>query len=313
MMLGRAITLIESNRREHQTMAQQVLTRLLEFTGSSHRVGITGVPGVGKSTFIDALGVSLIEQGHRVAVLTVDPTSSVRGGSILGDKTRMGELAALDDAFIRPSPTQGSLGGVHRKTRESIRILEAAGFDTVLVETVGVGQSETRVADMVDTYLVLMLAGAGDELQGIKKGILEVADILAINKADGENVTRAEAARRDYKSALHVFGNHAPHWKVPVLTCSALGGDGIETVWQTVEEHRSACQEAGAFEQRRRRQRLSWMWAMVEDELISRLRGSPAVRTLVPKLEARVLDDKTTPTAAALEILETFESASSSD
>lgn len=306
MTLGRTISLVESNLPDHRERAQQVLARLLDDTGGSLRVGITGVPGVGKSTFIETLGLLLIDEGLSVAVLAVDPTSSVRGGSILGDKTRMGSLSVSDKAFIRPSPTQGSLGGVHRKTRETMLLCEAAGFDVVLVETVGVGQSETEVADMVDTYVVLMLAGAGDELQGIKKGILEVADILAINKADGDNKTRAEMARREYKSALHIFGKHEDFWQVPVLTCSAQTGEGVAEVWQAVLAHREALEQEGELELRRQRQRLKWMWSLVHDELLAKLKENEQVSSLAPELEQKVLDGQIPPTAAAFEIVEAF-------
>jgi len=306
MILGRAISLVESNHHDHRELAQQVLAKILPETGGALRVGVTGVPGVGKSTFIETLGQELIEEGLSIAVLAVDPTSSVRGGSILGDKTRMGKLAAAESAFIRPSPTQGSLGGVHRKTRETMLICEAAGFDLVLVETVGVGQSETEVADMVDTYLVLMLAGAGDQLQGIKKGIIEVADILAINKADGDNKDRAEMARREYKSALHIFGKHHEFWHPKVLTCSAQTGDGIAEVWQTVLDHRTALEDAGELEARRQRQRLKWMWSLVENELLARLKENAEVRELAPELEKAVLNGQTPPTRAALQLLDAF-------
>ncbi|MEM1349413.1 MAG: methylmalonyl Co-A mutase-associated GTPase MeaB [Myxococcota bacterium] len=307
MILARAITLIESNRRDHRRMAQEVLTQLLPHTGGAHRVGITGVPGVGKSTFIEELGVQLLEdQARTIAVLAIDPTSSVRGGSILGDKTRMSRLSQDARAFIRPSPTQGSLGGVHRKTRETMIVCEAFGVDVVIVETVGVGQSETMVADMVDTYLVLMLPGAGDELQGIKKGILEVADIMAVNKADGDNVKRAHKARGEYKRALHLMGQRDPEGDVPVLTCSGLHGDGVAAVWETVARHKSERGASGAFEARRRAQRRTWMWTMVEQELLAQFREHDAVAALAPALEWQVREGECTPTTAAERLLAAF-------
>lgn len=300
-VLARAITLVESNKREHQVNAQAMLDRLMPRTGQAVRLGITGVPGVGKSTFIEALGMWLVDQGKRVAVLAIDPTSSVHGGSVLGDKTRMARLSVHPAAFIRPSPSQGSLGGVHRKTRESMLVCEAAGFDVVLVETVGVGQSEIRVADMVDTFLVLMLAGAGDELQGIKKGILEVADLLAINKADGDNATAAERARREYKNAIHLFTAHDAVWTPPVLTCSGLHGDGVERVWNAVLEHQSTMRAAGAFDRRRQAQQLHWLWDIVQQEWMARFRERTA--DAVDTVEGEVLRGEISPTSGALRLL----------
>ncbi len=233
-VLARAITLVESRKPEHQGLAEELVQALLPSTGKATRVGITGVPGVGKSTTIDALGTHLLERGHRVAVLAVDPSSSRTGGSILGDKTRMARLSMDERAFVRPSPAAGTLGGVAARTRETLLLCEAAGYDVILVETVGVGQSETAVADMTDTFLVLMLPGAGDELQGIKKGIIEIADILAVNKADGPNAPRAKKAAADYRAALHLLGGREPHWSTPVLTYSGLTGEGIEELWQQV-------------------------------------------------------------------------------
>jgi len=304
--LARTITLVESDHPKHATLAQEVLTGLLPHTGGSHRVGISGVPGVGKSTFIDALGMHLVEQGKRVAVLAVDPSSTVSGGSILGDKTRMARLARERAAFIRPSPSGGTLGGVARKTRETLLVCEAAGFDVVLVETVGVGQSETVVADMVDFYLVLMLAGAGDELQGIKRGILEVADMLAINKADGDNELRAKRARVDYERALHLMRGHGGSWTAPVVAVSALTGAGLADLWSRIVEHRDVLGASGELEARRHAQMVRWMWSMVEDRLMHSLRHHSEVRTLVPTLEADVRDGRTTATLAASAILEAF-------
>lgn len=306
MILARTITLVESNHAAHRHKAQEVLQGLLPHTGNAHRVGITGVPGVGKSTFIESLGMHLLEQEYRVAVLAVDPTSSVRGGSILGDKTRMTQLSTDPRAFVRPSPTQGSLGGVHRKTRETMLLCEAAGYDVVLVETVGVGQSETAVADMVDSYLVLMLAGAGDELQGIKKGILEVADIITINKADGDNAIPAKRARQEYARALHFMTTPRSSWKTKVLTCSGLQRTGVPEVWETLQAHRDQLEETGELDKKRQQQRRQWMWSLVEQELMLRLRQHNEVAALVPKLEQQVLSGETPPTMAAEQILQTF-------
>jgi LAO/AO transport system kinase len=305
-VLGRAITLVESQRPEHQQLAQELLGRLLSRTGGAHRVGISGVPGVGKSTFIDALGRVLIERGHRVAVLAIDPSSARSGGSILGDKTRMSQLARDDRAFIRPSPTGGSLGGVARTTRETMLLCEAAGFDVVLVETVGVGQSETLVADMVDFFLVLMLAGAGDELQGIKRGIVEIADMLAINKADGDNLHAARRAQREYENALHFMRPASPTWTPPVVTCSAVEGAGLDELWDRVLEHHRLLKGSGELMERRRQQRLKWMWAMVSEQLMDALRRHPDVTARIDQLERSVLDGATTPTAAARALLEAF-------
>lgn len=317
--LGRAITLVESSNPAHGEQAQALL-QLLSRQGAevpgdaakevsrSIRIGITGVPGVGKSTFIEQLGVYLCEQGRRVAVLAIDPSSSVRGGSILGDKTRMNRLSCHPSAFVRPSPTSGSLGGVHRRTRESIRVVEAAGFDVVLVETVGVGQSETTVASMVDTFLVLMLAGAGDELQGIKKGILEVADVLAVNKADGDNALPARRARSRYASALRLVQGAQPDWRTQVLTCSGQTGEGVDKVWRSVLAHRAALTQTGALVARRRQQDLAWMWAIVEQEIVGRLRRAPAVKATAAEVEAGVRAGETPPTLAAWRLLKSYES-----
>ena len=304
--IGRAITLVESNLPEHREMAQELLTELLPLAGSSHRIGITGVPGVGKSTFIETLGSTLTGRGRRVAVLAVDPTSSRTGGSILGDKTRMTTLANDPSAFVRPSPTSGELGGVTRMTRETMLICEAAGYDVVLVETVGVGQSETVVADMVDFFLVLMLPGAGDELQGIKKGILELADMIAGNKADGANANAAEAAAREYEIALHLTAPASPLWSPPVLTCAGLTGAGVNELWEKVEEHRSILSEAGELEGRREQQNVRWMWSMLDDRLNDGLRSHPSVRTLLPELESQVRAGTTTPVSAVDQLLEAF-------
>jgi LAO/AO transport system kinase len=305
--LGRAITLVESAKEEHQQLAQEMLVKLLPLAGNAHRVGITGVPGAGKSTFIDALGTKLTAAGHRVAVLATDPTSSRTGGSILGDKTRMHRLSIDSAAFIRPSPTAGTLGGVTRATRESIIVCEAAGFDVVLVETVGVGQSETLVANMVDFFLVLMIPGAGDELQGIKKGVLELADMIAVNKADGDNEARARIAVRDYMSALRLMHSASPNWNPPVVMCSALTGSGLDALWAQIELHRTKLTESGELPEKRRQQQVNWMWAMVEERLRQQLRHAPAVRRLIPKLERDVRDGNLTATLGAQRILDAFE------
>ena len=262
--IAKSITLIESALPAHQQLAQNILDGLLPYAGNAIRIGISGVPGVGKSTFIESFGMMLIEEGHRVAVLAVDPSSSRSGGSIMGDKTRMERLALQPNAFIRPSPTSGTLGGVAKKTRESMIICEAAGHDVILVETVGVGQSETAVASMVDFFLVLMLAGAGDELQGIKKGILELADAIVINKADGNNIERAKEARAEYESALNLMESKSSVWSVPVLTCSALTMDGLEDVWKTILDYRQKLTEAGELAEKRRLQAIDWMWSLVK-------------------------------------------------
>ncbi|KIE52371.1 MAG: hypothetical protein MB55_08310 [marine actinobacterium MedAcidi-G3] len=304
--LGRAITLIESNLPDHRQRAQELLSELLPASGSAHRVGITGVPGVGKSTFIETLGTRLTSMGHKVAVLTVDPTSSKTGGSILGDKTRMASLANHQSAFVRPSPTSGELGGVNRMTRETMLLCEAAGFDVVLVETVGVGQSETVVADMVDFFLVLMLPGAGDELQGIKKGILELADMIAVNKADGDNVQPAAAAAREYEIALHLTAPSSPLWSPPVLTCAGLTGAGVDELWIQVQEHRRLLGDAGELERRREEQTVRWMWSMLDDRLVDGLRNHSRVKSLLPEMELRVRSGQTTPVSAVDILIDAF-------
>ncbi len=305
-LLGRAITLVESRRPDHQTAAQKLLLALTPDAGRAHRVGITGVPGVGKSTFIEALGCVLTAAGHRVAVLAVDPSSSRSGGSILGDKTRMQRLSVDPNAFIRPSPSSGTLGGVTRVTRETMVVVEAAGFDVVLVETVGAGQSETAVADMVDLFLVLMLPGAGDELQGIKKGVLEVADMIAVNKADGDNAVRAKQAALDYEAALHILTPASATWSPPVLTVSALREQGLDELWAKVEEHRRLLSETGEFQARRRRQLVGWMWSMVEDRVLDALHAHPDVAATTQETEQAVLDGRLTPTLAAQALLDAF-------
>jgi LAO/AO transport system kinase len=302
--LARAITLIESRRGDHQAKSRDLVQRLLPETGKAIRVGITGSPGVGKSTTIDALGMFLIERGHKVAVLAVDPSSARTGGSILGDKTRMARLAASDHAYIRPSPASGTLGGVAAKTREAMLLCEAAGFDVVLVETVGIGQSETAVCDMTDFFLALMLPGAGDELQGIKKGLVELADMIAVNKADGDNVKRANHAAADYRSALHILNPRSEHWQPPVETYSALTGNGIAKLWQKILDHRSAMNASGEFAKRRREQQVKWMWSMLESRMLARLRTEPSVRAKVRKIETEVAEGRVTPSLAAEQIAE---------
>lgn len=287
-VLSRAITLVESRKPSHRPLAERLLQALLPFTGRADRIGITGVPGVGKSTFIEALGLRLTGAGRRVAVLAVDPSSSRTGGSILGDKTRMSGLAADPRAFIRPSPTSGALGGVARMTRETMLLCEAAGFDVVLVETVGVGQSETMVAEMVDLFLALMLPGAGDELQGIKKGLIELADMIAVNKADGDNALRAAQAVAHYRAALRIIEPRSPAWRPPVLAVSALTGEGLDELWAGVLRHRAALTASGERETTRREQQVRWFRSMLESRLLDELRRHPAVARLLPRLEAGV-------------------------
>ena len=306
-VIGRALTLVESNRADDRHRAQELLTALLPLTGNALRIGISGVPGVGKSSFIETFGLNLVDAGHRVAVLAVDPSSSVSKGSILGDKTRMEKLAVSDRAFIRPSPTGGSLGGVARKTRESILVCEAAGHDVVLVETVGVGQSETAVAEMVDCFLLLMLTGAGDELQGIKRGILELADIIAINKADGANIDAAERARSELERALAILRPAGDDgWTPKVVTSSGSTGGGLDEIWRLIEEHRAVMEAGGELERRRRKQLLGWMWEMVDEGLRNAVREHPAVAETLGSIETDVHEGRTTPSAAAENILGIF-------
>jgi len=303
-MLARAITLIESKRADHRSQAHHLVQELLPATGKAVRLGITGAPGAGKSTTIDALGTFLTAQGHKVAVLAVDPSSTRTGGSILGDKTRMARLASDANAFVRPSPSSGTLGGVAAKTRETMLLCEAAGYDVVLVETVGIGQSETTVADMTDFFLVLMIPGAGDELQGLKKGIVELADMIAVNKSDGDNVARAKVAAAEYRAALNILTPRSETWSPPVLTYSALTGDGIALLWEQIVSHKEKMTASGELGQRRREQQVKWMWSMLEERLTARLRSDPAVRTKLRQAETAVAAGKLAPTLAVEEIAE---------
>lgn len=302
--LPRAITLLESTRADHQERAQQLLLALTPDSGNAHRVGITGIPGVGKSTSIEALGMHLIERGHRVAVLAVDPSSTRSGGSILGDKTRMSRLAVHPDAYIRPSPTSGTLGGVAKATRETVVLLEAAGFDVIVIETVGVGQSEVAVANMVDTFVLLTLARSGDQLQGIKKGVLELADIVVVNKADGEHLAEARSAARELSGAIRLIHPRETLWRPPVLTMSAVEGTGLAELWETVERHRQVLSQAGEFEARRRSQQVDWTWQMVRDSVVNRVLSNPQVRSMKADVERRVKAGELTPALAAQQILD---------
>jgi LAO/AO transport system kinase len=297
-VLSRAITLIESKRADHRRAAAALTQELLPFTGKAVRVGITGAPGVGKSTLIDALGSLLTGQGRKVAVLAVDPSSRRTGGSILADKTRMARLANDDSAFIRPSPASGTLGGVAVRTRETMLLCEAAGYDVVLVETVGVGQSELAVADMTDFFLVMALPGAGDELQALKKGVVELADMIAINKADGDNLARAKVAAAEYTAALHILSPSSPNWSPPVVTCSALKQDGIEDLWSKILDHRQRLTASGELKSRRGEQQVKWMWTMLEERLFAPLRSDRAIKTALSRIEADVVAGVTAPAAA---------------
>lgn len=302
--VARAITLVESTRPDHADQAQELLVRLLPHAGQAHRVGISGIPGAGKSTCIDRLGTTLTAAGHKVAVLAVDPSSVRRGGSILGDKTRMAALAADPRAFIRPSPSSGWLGGVTRSTREAMVVVEAAGYDVVIVETVGTGQSEGAVADMVDCFVLLSVPGTGDSLQGIKRGVLELADIVAVNKADGAQAAEAARVARELVEALHLFDQDSPVWTPQVVLCSGLEGTGIDELWETVVRHHEVMTAAGELERKRERQQRDWMWAIVKDRLLDRLRTDRAVRSLTPEIEEALRQQTITPTQGARRILE---------
>ena len=302
--LARAITLVESTREDHQREAQTLLTSILPQTGKSLRIGITGVPGVGKSTLIETFGLHLISQGHKVAVLAIDPSSSKTGGSILGDKTRMAALSQHESAYIRPSPTAGSLGGVARRTREAMLLCEAAGYDIIIVETVGVGQSETEVADMVDMFLLLLLPGSGDELQGIKKGIVELADLVVVNKADGDLATQAKRVRADYTAALRMLHPASGLWQPKVLTCSALENTGIDEVWQAVNSFGEAMLKSGELEKKRKTQAVSWMWKEIRETLITRFIKKPQVSDLIEEIEKKLMAGEYSPTTAAQKLLD---------
>jgi LAO/AO transport system kinase len=312
LWIGRAITLVESTRPDHREAAQELLVELLPYAGGARRIGISGVPGVGKSTFIGAMGSTLTAQGAKVAVLAVDPSSTRSGGSILGDKTRMNELATDDDAFIRPSPTAGTLGGVAKATRETMVVMEAAGYDVVIVETVGVGQSETTVAQMVDSFLFLTLARTGDSLQGIKRGILEIADVIAVNKADGPHAREAKRAARELEQALAMLrgsqesGSGSETWKVPVLTCSAAERTGLDDVWSALVRHQEHLDETDGLAQKRARQQVDWTWQMVRDRLLGRLQDHPQVKGMRGELEHEVESGELTPALAADRILDAF-------
>ncbi|MCL4785947.1 MAG: methylmalonyl Co-A mutase-associated GTPase MeaB [Verrucomicrobia bacterium] len=303
-VLARAITLVESNSRLHEAQAQEVLTRLLPHTGKAKRIGITGVPGVGKSTFIETFGCQLVERGHKLAVLTIDPTSARSGGSILGDKTRMEKLCVAPNAFIRPSPSGDNLGGVARRTRETMLLCEAAGFDTILVESVGVGQTEIALRSMVDFFLLLLLPGAGDELQGIKKGIVEMADLVLINKADGDNRLRAEHARADPDAALHYLQPATPGWKTEVALCSGLTGEGLPQVWERIERFYIELGSQGVIAKRRQQQTLEWLNDLIHDELRRRFDHDPRVIAKLPELQAALLRGETTAVRAANMLLD---------
>ncbi|OJX72680.1 methylmalonyl Co-A mutase-associated GTPase MeaB [Magnetospirillum sp. 64-120] len=304
--LARAITLIESTRPDHREAAEELLHRLLPHAGRSVRVGITGVPGAGKSTFIESFGLHVVERGHRLAVLAVDPSSPRSGGSILGDKTRMEDLSRDIRAFIRPSPSGCTLGGVARRTREAMLVCEAAGFDVVVVETVGVGQSETAVADMVDMFLLLLVPGGGDELQGIKKGIVELADAVVVNKADGDLAVAAKRAARDYTNALHLLTPANAAWTVPVLTVSALERAGVGDVWATIGKFKQAMESVGRFAERRAEQAHAWMWNEISETLLQTLKEDAGVARLLPTLEAQVTQGRMAPGAAARQLVQAF-------
>ncbi len=304
--LAKAITLIESRNIDHSVAATTLLDELLPASGKSIRIGISGVPGAGKSTFIEALGLHLIARGHKVAVLAVDPSSQLSGGSILGDKTRMEHLSREANAFIRPSPSGDTLGGVARKTRETMLICEAAGYDVIIVETVGVGQSEITVASMVDFFLLLQLPGAGDELQGIKKGVMEIADAILINKAEGDNRPRAELARQQYVNALHLLKPRSANWQVPAMLCSALHNEGIDEVWQNIMGYREAMKKSGEFDEKRRLQATDWMWTLLMDDLKDLFLRDKNVEALVGQVQQAVATGATTPGAASRRLLEAF-------
>jgi LAO/AO transport system kinase len=302
-LLAKTITLIESSLPDHQELAGKIINKLLPYTGKTIRLGITGVPGAGKSTFIESLGIYLLQKGYSVAVLAVDPSSTRGGGSILADKTRMEKLSVAANAFIRPSPSEGTLGGVAKKTRETMLVCEAAGFDVIIVETVGVGQSETTVASMVDFFLVLMIAGAGDELQGMKKGVLEIADALVINKTDGDNVQKARMAKKEYETALHLLRPASSTWSPPVLNCSAIEMTGIDEIWNTVLEHRKKLTATGELKANRRKQAVEWMWSLIEEGLKEKFHKNPEVKKALSGIKMGVENGSLAPTVAADKLL----------
>lgn len=304
--LAKAITLIESRNPDHSATAANLLDTLMPSSGNSIRIGISGVPGAGKSTFIEALGLHLVEKGHKLAILAVDPTSQLSGGSILGDKTRMEMLAREQNAFIRPSPSGDTLGGVARKTRETMLLCEAAGYDVIIVETVGVGQSEVTVASMVDFFLLLQIPNAGDELQGIKKGVMEIADAILVNKAEGDNRPKAELARQQYENALHLLRPKSAHWQVPAMLCSALHQEGIDTVWHKILDYVTTMKDHEEFETKRRLQANDWMWNLVQEELKELFRNDKNVSAMIDQVQTGVLNGTTAPGAAARRLLEAF-------
>lgn len=304
--LARAVTLVESSRKDHRLLAAKLVEHLSPFSGTSIRIGISGAPGVGKSTFIEAFGAHVLGLGHRVAVLSIDPTSALSGGSILGDKTRMPNLAREQNAFIRPSPAGETLGGVGRHTRESIVVCEAGGFDVVIVETVGVGQSEIAVADMTDMFVLLLLPDSGDELQGIKRGIIELADLVLVNKADGESKARAERTAAEYANALRLLRPRSASWEVSVRTCSALTGAGVAEVWTLIEQFRHALGESGELAARRAAQARSWLWDTVSSDLVDAVKADTEVRKRLPEIEQLVIDGTLTPATAARRLMEVF-------
>ncbi|AEV36923.1 arginine/ornithine transport system ATPase [Pseudovibrio sp. FO-BEG1] len=304
--LARGITLVESKKPAHREQAEALLTKVMGSTGNAFRIGVTGVPGVGKSTTIDTFGSNLTAAGHKVAVLAVDPSSTRTGGSILGDKTRMAQLAVDRNAYIRPSPSAGTLGGVAAKTRESMLLCEAAGFDVILVETVGIGQSETTVAQMVDFFLVLMLPGAGDELQGIKKGVLEIADLIAVNKAEGDGLIRARSAASEYRAALNILAPRSKHWSPPVLTISGLANEGLDDLWGQLGIFKERMQASGDWESKRAEQQLAWMWGLLNEKLQTALKANPEIKAALPDVESAVKSGNLPATAAASKLAALF-------
>lgn len=305
-IIAKTITIVESSLPDHQKLAKAIIDSLLPHSGKAVRIGITGVPGVGKSAFIESFGMMLLKDKHRIAVLAVDPSSKKSGGSVMGDKTRMERLAVEESAFIRPSPSGGTLGGVARKTRETMIVCEAAGFDVMIVETVGVGQSETTVASMVDFFLVLMLSGAGDELQGIKKGVLELADAIAITKADGDNIEKAKQARKEYETALHLINPSSSNWSPPVVTCSAFKLEGMKNIWKIILNHQEKLTSTGEFKENRKIQSIEWMWSLLEEGLKDQFYKNPDIKLMLPKIKQEVEKGKIAPTAAAFELLSSF-------